>query len=150
MRAALPRSFARADADPEAFKNTFADLAARLASIDPEEMRLRFADRFIDRRRPFLRNQMQALKDVKKLRLDSVAGCRPLLSYRIEEDEEAVRLRFHRNEITLPAHAAAALRYALETPRFTVHDLPEGLDDDGRVVLVRRLVREGLLQLHAV
>lgn len=150
VRAALPRGLARADGDADAFRQTFAKLAGRIADIDPDEVRLRFADRFIDRRRPFLRNQMQALTDVKKLTLDSVAGCRPFLAYRIEEDGETVRLRFHRNEITLPAYAAPALRYALETPRFAVSELPEGLDDDGKVVLVRRLVREGLLQLHAV
>lgn len=146
VRAALPRSFARADADPEAFKQTFTKLAGRLAHVDAEEVRLRFADRFIDRRRPFLRHQMQALKGLDKLGLDSIVGCRPLLSYRIEEDDEIVHVRFHRNEITLPAYAAPALRFALETPRFAVADLPEGLDDEGKVVLVRRLIREGLLQ----
>ncbi|MEM8575600.1 MAG: cupin domain-containing protein [Pseudomonadota bacterium] len=146
VRAALPRSFARADGDPESFQRIFADLAGRLANVHADEIRLRFADRFIDRRRPFLRNQMQALSDVKKLGLDSVVGCRPFLSYRIEDGDESVRLRFHRNEISLPAYASAALRFALETPRFTVGELPDGLDDDGKVVLVRRLIREGLLQ----
>jgi len=150
LRAALPRRFARPDVDAASFGETFAELAGRLASVDPEEIRLRFADRFIDRRRPFLQNQMQALKDVEKISTKSVVGCRPLLSYRIEEDDDAVRLRFHRNEINLPTYAADALRYALETPRFAVADLPEGLDDDGKVVLVRRLIREGLLQLNSI
>ncbi|MDJ0513725.1 MAG: cupin domain-containing protein [Methyloceanibacter sp.] len=150
VRAALPRRFARGDVDAEGFKKTFADLAGRLASVDPEEVRLGFADRFIDRRRPFLRNQLRALSDVKRLSLNSLVGCRPLLSYRIEEDDETVRLRFHRREINLPAYAAAVLRFALETPRFTVGELPDGLDDEGKVVLVRRLIREGLLQLFEI
>ncbi|MEM7192025.1 MAG: cupin domain-containing protein [Pseudomonadota bacterium] len=146
VRAALPRSFAHTDCDPDTFKAAFADLARRLADVDSEQLRLRFADRLIDRRRPHLRDQMQALKQAGKLNLDSVVGCRPLLSYRIEEDDETVRLRFHRNEITLPVIAAPALRHALTTKRFSVADLPGDLDDAGKLVLVRRLIREGLLQ----
>ena len=147
VRAALPRSFARDDCDQESFRKTFADLAGRLETVDPEEIRKRFAERFFDRRRPFLRHQMQALSQVDKIDLDSVVGCRPFLAYHIDEDAESVRLRFHRNEIALPAYVAPALRYALETPRFRVRDLPDDLDDAGKLVLVRRLIREGLVQL---
>ena len=33
---------------------------------------------------------------------------------------------------------------------FTPADLPDGLDDEGRLVLVRRLIREGFLRRSAV
>src|SRR4249919_3484068 len=39
-----------------------------------------------------------------------------------------------------------AVRPALTTERFRVRDLPGNLDDAGKLVLVRRLIREGLLQ----
>jgi hypothetical protein len=47
--------------------------------------------------------------------------------------------------ITLPAHAREPLEYAISTPRFTMADLPGDLDDAGKAVLLRRLVREGLV-----
>ncbi|MCC2111929.1 MAG: hypothetical protein KDJ16_07840, partial [Hyphomicrobiales bacterium] len=53
-------------------------------------------------------------------------------------------------EVSLPAHAAAAVRYALETDRFRVADLPGTLDDAGKLVLARRLVREGLLRIISI
>jgi hypothetical protein len=34
------------------------------------------------------------------------------------------------------------------TGRFTARGLPGGLDDAGRLVLVRRLIREGFLRAH--
>jgi len=146
VRAALPRSFAGPDYDRESFHKTFAELAGRLANVDPEALRDRFAQRFIDRRAPFLRNQMALLGQTGKLDADSIVGCRPYLAYLIDEDDDAVHLRFHRNELSFPLHAAEALRYALETPRFRIGDLPGNLDEPGKLVLVRRLIREGLLQ----
>ena len=43
-------------------------------------------------------------------------------------------------------HARPAVLHALTTERFRVRDLPGNLDDAGKLVLVRRLIREGLLQ----
>jgi hypothetical protein len=147
VRAALPPAFARPDCDRSAFRNTFAELAGRLArEVDSDEIRRGFAERFIDRRPPFLRHQMRALTQIGDIGLDSVVGCRPFLAYLIEEDEESLILRFHRHEIAVPLHAGAAVRQALTTERFRVRDLPGDLDDAGKLVLVRRLIREGLLQ----
>ncbi len=145
VRSTLPPAFARADCDRDAFRKTFAEIAARLATdIDVDEIRRLFAERFIDRRSPFLRDQLRALSRVGDIGLDSVVGPRPFLSYLIDEDDGTLSLRFHRHEIALPLHAGAALRHALETKRFRVRDLPD-LDDAGKLVLVRRLIREGLL-----
>jgi hypothetical protein len=46
----------------------------------------------------------------------------------------------------MPIHAADALAYALEHERFAVKDLPGDLDDEGKLVLVERLIRDGLVQ----
>jgi hypothetical protein len=147
VRAALPPAFARPDCDRGAFGKAFAELAGRLATeVDADEIRRGFAERFIDRRPPFLRHQMRALTQIGDIGLDSVVGCRPFLAYLIDEDEESLILRFHRNEIAVPLHAGPAVRHALTTERFRVRDLPGDLDDAGKLVLVRRLIREGLLQ----
>lgn len=147
MRAALPPGFARPDLRRDGFRAAFAALAGRIArEVDPDILLDRFADRFIDARKPFLRGQMQALEKAKALTPESLVGCRPWLSCRIGETEDGVCVRFHGNEIALPAHAGPALRHALETPRFRIADMPGDLDDAGKVVLVRRLVREGLLR----
>ena len=53
-------------------------------------------------------------------------------------------------ELRMPARVEPAMRFVAEQvpggDSFGAADVP-GLDDGGRVVLVRRLVREGLLEL---
>ena len=55
-------------------------------------------------------------------------------------------LSFEGKDITFPKEAAEELGFAARTVEpFTAADLPGELDEEGRLVLVRRLVREGLL-----
>jgi hypothetical protein len=52
---------------------------------------------------------------------------------------------FGATEISLPLHVRDAVMFALAGAAFVVRDLPGPLDAAGKVVLVRRLLREGLL-----
>jgi hypothetical protein len=47
-------------------------------------------------------------------------------------------------------HVQQAVRFALTRSKFAVRDLPENLDDGGKLTLVRRLVREGLVSILAI
>jgi hypothetical protein len=65
------------------------------------------------------------------------------------EQDGSVSLVFEGRELTFPAHArdeVAAIAEA-ESP-FSILDLPGSLDDAGRLVLARRLVREGFLRIN--
>jgi hypothetical protein len=50
----------------------------------------------------------------------------------------------------MPAHLEPAVRQLVEADRCTPAELAGHLDEPSRLVLVRRLVREGLLQPTAV
>ena len=66
----------------------------------------------------------------------------------LEETDGAVTLVFEGKEIGFPAHAAPELRACFEAEEpFRAADLPGELDADGRLVLARRLVREGFLRV---
>ncbi len=147
-RAALPRGFANNDFDRAAMRRTFDDLVGQLVTrTDVDQVFDCFVENFIDGHRPLLRGQLDALDQVRDLALDTLVGCRPYLAYSIHEDEAAIGVRCHGKDISFPRHAAAGVRYVLETPSFRVTDLPGDLDDAGKLVLVRRLVREGLLRI---
>lgn len=68
----------------------------------------------------------------------------------LEESNGIVTLVFEGKEIGFPAHAAPGVHacFDAEGP-FRAADLPGDLDADGRLVLVRRLVREGFLRVVA-
>ena len=79
---------------------------------------------------------------------DSVAGARPNLLYRVSTDEQGITISCAGRDLRLPPHAADAAMAALGSSRFVVKDLPGDLDDAGKVVLVRRLVREGIVRIE--
>ena len=66
----------------------------------------------------------------------------------LADDGDVLELSFEGRSLRIPGHARAELVacYEAEAP-FRVADLPGGLDEAGRLVLVRRLVREGFLRI---
>lgn len=66
------------------------------------------------------------------------------LRYRLREDADRVVLELPDRTMTLPAATVGALRTLLDGPAVTVGELP-GLDSADQLVLVRRLLREGVL-----
>lgn len=147
-RRALPVGFARDGYDAGAAKAYLVDALRRFADAaeaDADGVLTHFARDLVDTRHPRLPGQFAQLAAAKGLTPDHAVGSRPGLVARVEKDGERVRLVAYGTELVFPAHAAEALRFAVATERFTARALPGSLDDDGRLVLLRRLVREGVL-----
>ena len=68
------------------------------------------------------------------------------LIVKAENEGETCVLRFSGRELRLPAHVWPALQFATTADEFAVHDLPDCLDPEGKLILVKRLVSEGILQ----
>jgi len=85
---------------------------------------------------------MEQLRSLQDLTPESEVANRPYLAYSLHEDQAGI---LHGNQISFPRRVSAAVRCALATPRFRVDDLPVGLDSAGKLVLARRLVRDGVL-----
>jgi len=77
-------------------------------------------------------------------------GARTDAVSRIRMEENTASIYAFGRKIRFPAHAAQAVRFALTEPRFYVRELPGDLDDQGQLVLIRRLIREGLAVVLAV
>jgi hypothetical protein len=127
-------------------------LLERLADrLDPDAVAHRARQRFVDGRRPILDGQLTQVSALaQRLTLQSPLARRETVIADLEvEADGATNLRFEGKELRLPRRAAEAVEAAyLATAPFTAAELPGPLDAAGRLVLVRRLVREGfLLQL---
>ncbi len=66
--------------------------------------------------------------------------------WQLESGEDRVVLRAGETALRLPARVRPALEAMLGAPTLRAADLAEYLDEPGRLVLVRRLAREGLLR----
>ena len=121
------------------------DLLARLAAaLGPDSVAARARRRFVLSRRPILPDQIAQLSRLRGLTVDSPVARRETV---IADLEEAT-LVFEGREVAFPAHAREALEaiHGSEGP-LTGAGLPGPLDDAGRLVLLRRLVREGYLRV---
>ena len=119
-------------------------LAARLR---PEEIARRTRRRFVAGRRPILHDQLSQLRGLGRLSLDSPLERRPTVIFELEHEPTGVVLLFEGKEVRLPGKAATAMEAVAEAAGpFSAADLPGALDERGRLVLVRRLVREGFVR----
>lgn len=77
---------------------------------------------------------------------DSVVRRRQGLLPSVERTAAKAVIRFAASAIGGPAAMAPTFQYICDHESFQVRDLPGALDDAGKIVLTRRLIREGLLK----
>jgi JmjC domain len=120
-------------------------LGERLGHDDVEQ---RARAKLVRTRRPIREGQFRQLRALEELGPETEIERNPTVLADLVERDGDVSLAFEGREVTFPAHAreeVAAIAGADEP--FTPAELPGSLDDAGRLVLIRRLVREGLLRI---
>lgn len=126
-----------------------ADLLARLAErLRPGEVAAAARERLVRTRRPVLDGQLTQLRLLDELAADTTVERRPTVVAELLEDGDGLALAFEGRRVWFPAYARAEVEsiFAAEEA-FRACDLPGRLDEPGRLVLVRRLVREGFLRI---
>ena len=143
----LPAGFA---ADPAALTTGVAEqlgeVRRRLDKLDPAVIAVAAADRFWSGRPPILTGQLQQLLALEEIGEDTVVRRRPGAVCRLRQREDRLEVVLGDRALHMPAHLAPAMRTILASDRLAVADLAGHLDPPSRLVLVRRLVREGLLE----
>jgi lysine-specific demethylase/histidyl-hydroxylase NO66 len=120
------------------------DLLERLAGkLTPAAVARRARRRFVDGHRPILDGQLAEVRTLDAITVDTVLERRPT----VIADLNGTTLSFEGKHVAFPEHVQEELETiaAAEEP-FTAADLPGDLDDGSRLVLVRRLIREGFLR----
>jgi ribosomal protein L16 Arg81 hydroxylase len=151
FREGLPPGYATEGFDATGAEAKFAALLAKLSGARLDPVLNEFREDFIATRLPRAHGQLSQMARLDSLTPDSVMGARPTLIYRLTDipakgdRQDSVALSCQGTVITLPAHAREPLEFAISTARFTMADLPGDLDVAGKAVLLRRLVREGMV-----
>ena len=148
----LPPGFAD---DPAALASAVAErlgeLQRHLGKLDHTQLAAATAQRFWSSRPPILTGQLQQL-----LAIDAVSDVTALRRragsvVRLQHDGAGKPvLELGDRRLTFPAWVEPALRALLRHERFAVADLAAELDPESRLVLIRRLIREGVLELEVV
>ena len=126
-----------------------AELLERLdARLDPGEVTRRQRDRFVRTRRPIRDGQLTELRALDDITPRTELRRRATVIADLAARDGRIGLSFEGKHVVFPPHARAEVEFvAAATGPFRARDLPGELDDEGRLVLVRRLVREGFLRV---
>ena len=143
----LPAGFA---ADPAALTAGLAEqlgeVRRRLDKLDPSALAGAAADRFWSSRPPLLAGQLQQLLGLETIGQDTVVRRRPGAVCRLRQHHDRLEVLLGDRTLHMPARLVPVMRMILASDRLAVGDLAGHLDPSSRLVLVRRLVREGLLE----
>jgi hypothetical protein len=113
-----------------------------------EAVARRRRQKFVSSRRPIRADRFDQLRGLRELDVETMLERRDSVVFDLEAGDSEVTLAFEGRRVTFPAHAREELEAAaLSEEPFRAGDLPGKLDEEGRLVLVRRLVREGFLRV---
>jgi uncharacterized RmlC-like cupin family protein len=122
-------------------------LGARLGELDAHEIAAARLDRFLTTRNPVLRGALVDLLALDGIDDATVLRRRPGSVCELRPSGERVAVLLGDRRLEMPAWLEPAMHRVAEAASLRVGDLAAALPDpESRAVLVRRLVREGLLR----
>jgi hypothetical protein len=144
----LPAGYSR---DREGFAarvdERLAEVGRRLEKTDPVEVAERSVDRFLTTRPPTLRGGLVALSRLASLDDRSVVRRREGSIFEPSMREGRLTVLLGDRALLMPGWCEPAILVIAQRSSIRVSDLAPFLDLEGRLTLVRRLVREGLLEV---
>ncbi|HET7085473.1 MAG TPA: cupin domain-containing protein [Rhizomicrobium sp.] len=79
------------------------------------------------------------------LLITDVVGPRPGIVYQLQSGDDSIEVKFGSRSIVFLGIFQEALGFALKTPSFVIRTLPGNLAEVERIVLIERLIQEGLV-----
>lgn len=134
--------------DPGSARATFDALLSSLAEGADADTTLRkvHGDLALDRA-PRARGMIAAAVTGERLSNESVVVRRSALDVAVVREAAHLLLHVAGRTVTLPEHTASGVRRLLSGRPVRVGDLPDDLDDEGKQVLAKWLVREGVVRV---
>lgn len=143
----LPLRFSHHENLPQLVEERLADLGALIAKSDATVITELLRRRFLTTRQPVLRGQIHQLLALDDLTDESLVHKREGAICVLASADDEISVLLGDRELRMPAWLESALRAILEHDRLLVSDLAPYLDRSSRLVLVRRLIVEGLLEV---
>lgn len=148
FRASLPPGFADDDAVRQAAIARFGELISTLADAADGAAVLDDAAQMLRRQRRAVRpGRFLDVESAPRVNGDTRVRRRSDVDCAVYVDGDHLRLHFNGKAVNLPAFAEVEVRHLLSADEVSADELPGDVDEEGRLVLIRSLVREGLLAI---
>lgn len=116
-------------------------------AVDADDLAAQRVTRFLSERTPVLAGALRDLVDLPSLDDGTVLERRPTAACVVRADGDRVAVLLGDRTLRMPGRLRGVMEHVRDQERFRVGDLDRWLDPESRLVLTRRLVREGLLRL---
>jgi hypothetical protein len=148
FRTSLPPGFADNDAARQVAIARFGELISALADAADGAAVLDDAAELVRRgQRAVLPGRFLDVESAPRVGGDTRVRRRNDVDCAVYVDGDRIRLQFNGKAVTLPASAEDEVRHLLSTEECRADELPGDIDEEGRLVLIRSLLREGLLTI---
>jgi ribosomal protein L16 Arg81 hydroxylase len=146
FREALPVGVLGSEELPASMKDRFHELLHRLAtSARVEDAVERLSGQFLEGLQALPDGHFARVDDLERVGPDTPLEKSTGVICRVVHEEDTVSIRFPGARIYGPKKIARALHFIATAGRFTAASLPDDLTAAAKLILVRRLIREGLL-----
>ncbi|GGS76750.1 hypothetical protein GCM10010156_39440 [Planobispora rosea] len=147
FRRTVAPQLGRAALDEERLAETLTMLAARLVDAGRARRALHRQVATVDRTGGVpLRGLLAQLTHAEQVTLTTPVRLKQPVEVDLSRSGDRVMLSFGRTALTLPSFTEAPLRVLCNGAAVCAAQLPAGIDDSGKLVLIKRLIREGLLE----
>jgi lysine-specific demethylase/histidyl-hydroxylase NO66 len=123
------------------------DLAAAVQEVDAGAAAAAQADKFLTGRTPALRGGLTDLVQLDAITDETRLVRRPTAACVLRTGPERLVVLLGDRQLRMPLRLEAPLAFIRDRDSFTVGELAPWLDTSSRLVVTRRLVREGLLEV---
>ena len=143
----LPAGFHRdAPAFTSAVTAKLEELARWVEKVDSRDAARTMVRKFLTSRPSRLTGSLEGLLDLDRLTDESVLRRRPQSICHVEVDGGGLFAYLGDRELRMPAAIEGAMRLVEDGTELRVRDFSPWLDEESRLVLARRLIREGVLE----
>jgi len=118
-----------------------------LDKVDPTDITERVARRVVPSAQPIMRGQLRQLELVDSIGGDTRVRRRRGATCFLLRKEPVLKVLLADRELEMPSFVEPAMREIATRDHLAVQELHSFLDEEGALVLVRRLIREGLLEV---
>lgn len=122
------------------------ELTRWLQASDPQQLADHITNKFWSKRPPVLSGQLQQVLSLDTLQDSSLVRRRRGATCLVQTSADELTLVLGDRSLHMPISLERPVRHLLDRDQLIVQELGEYLDEAGRLVLVRRLIKEGLLE----
>ena len=135
--------------DEQTIEKTTKDLVDQLlATVDYSSIREKFKTRFIKKGLTSDNNRLLDIIRFDEVNAGTIFSLRNEINYTIAETETEIVLCYYNKQVKFPGYVLATLKAMAASKIFTVENLESNIDTTGKLVLCKKLLKEGFLKIN--